>query len=110
MDFFYHDLDVKLAFQIKLRDTGTYGFLLPRSHILPTGQEAYEGVVGLGRWMLGNHGIESIDESNSVWGEEDEGVPQQRMRTFQDARMSLSNDQVEFEYDEDDFELRRRRR
>ena len=58
LDFFYHDLNTRFAYQIKLRDTGTYGFLLPRSQIVPTGEEAYEAVVGLGRWLLGNHGIE----------------------------------------------------
>ena len=66
LDFFYHDLGVKYAFQIKLRDTGTYGFLLPKEHIVPTGQEAFESVLGLGRWLLGNHGIEQYDASD-IW-------------------------------------------
>ncbi len=112
LDFFYHDLEVKLAFQIKLRDTGTYGFLLPRSHILPTGQEAYEGVVGLGRWMLGNHGIEGGGDLNLVWGEENETTPQQTTNTFYDTEMSGPNEKGEekHEFDEDEFELRRRRR
>jgi len=61
LDFFHHDLGVKLAFQIKLRDTGTYGFLLPKSEIQPTGNEAFEAVLGLGKWLLGDHGIESVD-------------------------------------------------
>ncbi|ETI19727.1 hypothetical protein G647_08740 [Cladophialophora carrionii CBS 160.54] len=108
LDFFYHDLDVKLAFQIKLRDTGTYGFLLPRSHILPTGQEAYEGVVGLGRWMLGNHGIENVDDPRSVWGNEDQGTPSQNVGITQGAE-ELSTEE-EYDFDESDFELRRRRR
>ena len=61
LDFFYHDMNVKIAYQIKLRDTGTYGFLLPKEHIVPTGTEAFESVLGLGRWLLGNHGIEKFD-------------------------------------------------
>ncbi|OAP64374.1 hypothetical protein AYL99_00346 [Fonsecaea erecta] len=108
LDFFYHDLDVKLSFQIKLRDTGTYGFLLPRSHILPTGQEAYEGVVGLGRWMLGNHGIERIEDLHSVWGSED--LTGQRAGTFQDSQMPVAHEEEDDDLDENDFELRRRRR
>ncbi|KIX07903.1 uncharacterized protein Z518_02557 [Rhinocladiella mackenziei CBS 650.93] len=103
LDFFYHDLDVKLAYQIKLRDTGTYGFLLPKSNILPTGEEAYEAVVGLGRWMLGNHGIENIDDPHSVWGEE--------METSEGETISTANqDEEDEDLDEAEFELRRRRR
>ena len=55
LDFFYHEMRVKYSYQIKLRDIGTYGFLLPSSQIVPTGKEAYEAVIGLGRWLLGNH-------------------------------------------------------
>ncbi|KIW70107.1 hypothetical protein PV04_02413 [Phialophora macrospora] len=108
LDFFYHDLDVKLAFQIKLRDTGTYGFLLPRSHILPTGQEAYEGVVGLGRWMLGNHGIENIDDPRSVWGEEDHSASLHKAESTQGTEELINEE--DYDFDDDNFELRRRRR
>lgn len=62
LDYFYHELRVKYSYQIKLRDTGSYGFLLPREHIVPTGREAFEAVLGLGRWLLGNHGIEKYNE------------------------------------------------
>ena len=58
IDFFHHELNVKYSYQIKLRDTGGYGFLLPRSEILPSGREATEAVIGLGRYLLSNHGIE----------------------------------------------------
>ncbi|KAH0837525.1 hypothetical protein AYO21_05013 [Fonsecaea monophora] len=109
LDFFYHDLDVKLAFQIKLRDTGTYGFLLPRSHILPTGQEAYEGVVGLGRWMLGNHGIERVDDLHSVWGSE-ELTDDHNAEISEVHGVPVTNEEEDDELDENDFELRRRRR
>ncbi len=66
LDFFYHDMNVKIAYQIKLRDTGTYGFLLPKEHIIPTGVEAFEAVLGLGRWLLGNHGIENFNPAD-IW-------------------------------------------
>jgi len=35
---------VKYSFTIELRDLGSYGFLLPRSQIIPTGQETWAGV------------------------------------------------------------------
>lgn len=39
------------VFTVELRDTGRYGFVLPASQILPSGQEAYEGVKYLLRNM-----------------------------------------------------------
>jgi extracellular matrix protein 14 len=109
LDFFYHDMAVKLAFQIKLRDTGTYGFLLPRTHILPTGEEAYEGIVGLGRWLLGNHGIERYEDSGSIWGRE---VPFEasQVSVEQDDDWSTFEGDNEDELNENDLELRRRSR
>lgn len=111
LDFFYHDLDVKFAYQIKLRDTGTYGFLLPRSQIVPTGEEAYEAVVGLGRWLLGNHGIESIPDRDSVWGAETSPTLAQKTKMAQKntAGVPEFGDDDEFD-DQSAFELRRRRR
>ncbi len=105
LDFFYHDLDVKLAFQFKLRDTGTYGFLLPKSNILPTGEEVYEAVMALGRWLLGNHGIESVDP-DSVWGVETSEIKIEDMPGGSDID---EYEDVE-DYEEWDVELRRRRR
>jgi len=105
LDFFYHDLDVKLAFQIKLRDTGTYGFLLPKSNILPTGEESYEAVMALGRWLLGNHGIESVDP-HSVWGAETSDVKVEEML----GGPEIDEYEDDEDYEEWDAELRRRRR
>ncbi|KAJ9645641.1 uncharacterized protein PV06_07683 [Exophiala oligosperma] len=107
LDFFYHDLNVKLAFQIKLRDTGTYGFLLPKSQIVPTGEEAYEAVMALGRWLLGNHGIESVDPE-TVWGVEIEAPAPK------DGQTQSENNEYEDDEDDDeewqDLKKRRRRR
>ncbi|CCK71781.1 putative metallocarboxypeptidase KNAG_0H03670 [Huiozyma naganishii CBS 8797] len=40
LDFMYHNR-AHWAFQIKLRDTGNHGFLLPPKYIEPVGREAY---------------------------------------------------------------------
>ncbi|KAF1974190.1 hypothetical protein BU23DRAFT_505616 [Bimuria novae-zelandiae CBS 107.79] len=57
LDWFYHELGVKFSFQIKLRDTGSYGFLLPKDNIIPTGNEILDAVLYLGRFMLGEVGV-----------------------------------------------------
>ena len=57
LDWFYHEMKVKYSFQIKLRDTGSYGFLLPKENIIPTGNEILDAVLYLGRFMLGEVGI-----------------------------------------------------
>jgi extracellular matrix protein 14 len=57
LDWFYHEMRVKYSFQIKLRDTGSYGFLLPKDSIIPTGEEILDAVLYLGRFMLGEIGL-----------------------------------------------------
>lgn len=57
LDFFYHELKVKYSYQIKLRDTGSYGFLLPKESIIPTGEEMLDAVLYFGRFMLGQVGV-----------------------------------------------------
>jgi extracellular matrix protein 14 len=58
LDWFYKVLGVRSSFQIKLRDTGAYGFLLPGSEIVPTGEEAFAALRYFGDWLLSNKGIE----------------------------------------------------
>ncbi|KAG5983728.1 hypothetical protein E4U55_007313 [Claviceps digitariae] len=63
IDWFYHELGAHLSFQIKLRDTGSYGFLLPKDQIVPTGEEVFEAMKYLGDFLLGNNGIERLSRS-----------------------------------------------
>ncbi|KAK0392138.1 hypothetical protein NLU13_1636 [Sarocladium strictum] len=58
IDWFYHELGARYSYQIKLRDTGSYGFLLPKEHIIPTGEEMLNALKYFGDFLLGNNGIE----------------------------------------------------
>ncbi|MCJ1307407.1 putative metallocarboxypeptidase ecm14 [Agyrium rufum] len=70
LDWMYHEVHVRYAYQIKLRDTGAWGFLLPPKEIVPTGKEVWAAVHWFGEYLLGNKGIES--ESNDFLNEETE--------------------------------------
>lgn len=52
------ELQARYSYQIRLRDTGSYGFLLPSEHIVPTGEETLNALKYLGDYLLGNNGIE----------------------------------------------------
>lgn len=85
MDWFYQELKAHFSYQIKLRDHGLYGFLLPQEEIIPTGQEMFFVMKYVADYMLGNNGIEMIKEiaeesHQSVAGVEDETIANQELR------------------------------
>lgn len=65
------ELRTRYSYQIKLRDTGSYGFLLPSENIVPTGEETLNALKYLGDYLLGNNGIEeySSQPSSDEWRE-----------------------------------------
>lgn len=60
IDWFYHEMRAHFSYQIKLRDMGSYGFLLPKEHIVPTGEEMFNAMKYFGDYLLGNNGIERV--------------------------------------------------
>ena len=64
IDWFYHELRAHYSYQIKLRDTGSYGFLLPKEQILPTGEEMFNAMKYYGDYLLGNNGIEAFPDED----------------------------------------------
>jgi extracellular matrix protein 14 len=58
VDYIYHELGAHYSYQIKLRDTGSYGFLLPSDHIIPTGEEVFQAMKYLGDYC--EYCLESI--------------------------------------------------
>jgi extracellular matrix protein 14 len=72
LDFFYHELKVRYSYQVKLRDTGSYGFLLPRENIVPTGEEMLDALLYLGRFMLGEVGVVGKQDREEMLREKEE--------------------------------------
>ncbi|KAI8627767.1 hypothetical protein F5Y19DRAFT_465677 [Xylariaceae sp. FL1651] len=63
IDYIYHEIGAHYSYQIKLRDTGSYGFLLPSDDIVPTGDEVFQAMKYLGDHLLGNNGHEWWQET-----------------------------------------------
>jgi extracellular matrix protein 14 len=52
VDWAYALGKIPFAYTIKLRDTGNHGFLLPRSEIVPSGEEMFAMAVHLGEFII----------------------------------------------------------
>jgi len=51
-DYLYDSAHVKFPYGVELRDTGTYGFLLPASQIIPSGEETFAAAVAMAQYIL----------------------------------------------------------
>jgi extracellular matrix protein 14 len=106
IDWFYHEMHVRYSYQIKLRDTGSYGFLLPSDQIVPTGEEAFNAIKYFGDFLLGDNGIES-----GLLSELHEGVQSKERHAVVDIPVESDDTLADVDDDYDEvFELRRRRR
>ncbi|CAD0086687.1 unnamed protein product [Aureobasidium vineae] len=103
LDWFFHDMKVKYTYQLKLRDRGTYGFLLPKDHIVPTGKEVLDAVIYFGKFLGGQLNFAAAEEEQS----------NHEQHTQQDKLGVDVNHKVDDDDDDDEsvmWELRRRRR
>lgn len=99
-DWAYEKAGIKYSYTIELRDTGTYGFLLPKNQITPTGEETFNGLLAMISQMEKNdnlltsksHIISSIamlQDNSTRPGEPDR--PQLSSPTKHKPRASLEN-------------------
>ena len=66
LDWFYGEMGVRYSFQIKLRDTGSYGFLLPKEHIVPTGKEVLKAALHFGRYLKGELDFDASERGSGT--------------------------------------------
>ncbi|KAF2434598.1 hypothetical protein EJ08DRAFT_685907 [Tothia fuscella] len=108
LDWFYHELGVKYAYQVKLRDMGSYGFMLPKENIIPQGREMMQAVTYLGRYLLGG---QVLKEDEGLAKKKD-GRAEEGVHIMDDDAVVVEKPHVMKEAGEQSpqFELRKRRR
>jgi extracellular matrix protein 14 len=65
LDYAYAVQDIPFTYQIKLRDTGNYGFLLPKTSIVPTGQEMLSMIRYLAQFLADDGSPKSVKPSEA---------------------------------------------
>ncbi|TPX33481.1 hypothetical protein SmJEL517_g03601 [Synchytrium microbalum] len=51
-DYMYAMGNVTYSYAVELRDTGRYGFLLPKTQIIPSGEETFAGLLSLTEYLI----------------------------------------------------------
>lgn len=65
------EMGAHFSYQVKLRDTGSYGFLLPPENIVPTGEEMYAAMRYFADYLLGNNGREKLATGEEAAGRDE---------------------------------------
>lgn len=53
-DYAYGACNILFSYGAELRDTGSHGFVLPASQIIPSGEETYAAIKALAKYMISN--------------------------------------------------------